>query len=138
MTRGRTSTSIRKRTTGGLSAFVQTAVQRTRDDLGVTVRLAQEVFLMGGGVAAHLRLRAAFGNQPRGDARRHLVHGARCHVVEAYAVELVEGRSSVDTHFHINERSKRSTAGARRYCSPEIGCRRDVESGASLSPAISA
>src|SRR3954447_34768 len=118
--KGRTSTSIRKRSTGGLSAFVQTAVQRTSDDLGGTVRLAQKIFLMSAGVAAHLRLRAPFGNQPRADARRHLVHGARLHDVQAYAVELVERRSPVDTHFHNDVRSKRSTACAGRYCSPEI------------------
>src|SRR3954452_2638059 len=117
--RGLTSTSIRKRTTDGLSAFVQTPVQRTGDDLGGTVRLAQKIFLMSASVAAHLGLGATFGNQPRGDARRYLVHGPRCHVVEAYAVELVEGRSSVDTHFHTNVRSKRSTVCAGRYCSPE-------------------
>src|SRR4051812_27921263 len=117
--RGLTSTSIRKRTTGGLSALVQTAVQRTSDDFGRTVRLAKKIFLMRAGVTAHLRLGAAFGNQPRGDARRDLVHGAWCHVSEADAVELIECRSPVDTHLHNNVRSKQSTAYGGRYCSPE-------------------
>jgi hypothetical protein len=72
----------------------------TPDVIVGSVGPEQKVVLMSPGVVAHFGIRTTLRDEPRADARRNLADGSRFHIVETYAVELLDVRLFRDSYFH--------------------------------------